>query len=279
MRTIAAGLFISLDGVVEFPERWGFQYLDNDMSEEIVAGIARADAVLLGPKRSLVRRCSQQALRARPRRGRGATSGRIGSWLLLLHAWRRGRKNVVHGGSGVAWSREHGPQGTNGTGAKPESTCTARRLAIGASRLAVSHGSTKRGFATSPFLPNQYSLADQSAEAGHCGTFLNGPRQPLWRIAGEFCGVLDEMGLICVPEVVGDVRQPLELSGFHQPNCLLKTPDPEVGAGRDACGPGKPPLELSFGYIQVFDQSAHFDGFGAAMYQPQTLSYERIVLP
>ena len=49
MRKIAAGLFISLDGVVEFPERWGFQYLDNDLSEEIVAGIARADAVLLGP--------------------------------------------------------------------------------------------------------------------------------------------------------------------------------------------------------------------------------------
>jgi len=49
MRKIAAGLFISLDGVVEFPERWGFQYMDNDMSEEIVAGIAQADAVLLGP--------------------------------------------------------------------------------------------------------------------------------------------------------------------------------------------------------------------------------------
>lgn len=49
MRKIAAGLFISLDGVVEFPERWGFQYLDDDLSEQIVAGIARADAVLLGP--------------------------------------------------------------------------------------------------------------------------------------------------------------------------------------------------------------------------------------
>src|SRR5258708_25907246 len=154
MRTIAAGLFISLDGVVEFPERWGFQYLDNDMSEEIGAGIARADAVVLGPKRSVVRRCSQQALRARPRRGRGATSGRIGSWLLLLHAWRRGRKNVVHGGSGVAWSREHGPQGTNGTGAKPESTWTARRPAIAASRLAVSPPSNKPGVGTYPLLPN-----------------------------------------------------------------------------------------------------------------------------
>jgi dihydrofolate reductase len=49
MRKIAAGLFISLDGVVEFPERWGFQYIDKDLSEGIVAGIAQADAVLLGP--------------------------------------------------------------------------------------------------------------------------------------------------------------------------------------------------------------------------------------
>lgn len=49
MRKIAAGLFISLDGVVEYPERWGFQYLDKDLGEEIGAGIAQADAVLLGP--------------------------------------------------------------------------------------------------------------------------------------------------------------------------------------------------------------------------------------
>jgi hypothetical protein len=42
-------LFIFLNGVVEFPERWGFKYLSRDMSELIVAGIARADAVLLSP--------------------------------------------------------------------------------------------------------------------------------------------------------------------------------------------------------------------------------------
>jgi dihydrofolate reductase len=48
MRKISAGLFISLDGVVEFPDRWGFRYMDKDMSEAIVAGIAQADAVLLG---------------------------------------------------------------------------------------------------------------------------------------------------------------------------------------------------------------------------------------
>lgn len=49
MRKIAAGLFISLDGVVESPEHWGFQYLDKDLSKEIATGIASADAVLLGP--------------------------------------------------------------------------------------------------------------------------------------------------------------------------------------------------------------------------------------
>jgi dihydrofolate reductase len=49
MRKTSAGLFISLDGVVEIPERWGFRYMDKDMSEAIVAGIAQADAVLLGP--------------------------------------------------------------------------------------------------------------------------------------------------------------------------------------------------------------------------------------
>ena len=49
MRKIAAGLFLSLDGVVEFPERWGFQYLNEDLSKEIAVGIAQADAVLVGP--------------------------------------------------------------------------------------------------------------------------------------------------------------------------------------------------------------------------------------
>lgn len=48
IRKIVAGLFISLDGVVESPEQWGFQYFNDEMSEEIVAGIAQADAVLLG---------------------------------------------------------------------------------------------------------------------------------------------------------------------------------------------------------------------------------------
>jgi dihydrofolate reductase len=42
------GLFISLDGVVEFPEKWAFTYLNDEVSKGIAAGIAQADAVLLG---------------------------------------------------------------------------------------------------------------------------------------------------------------------------------------------------------------------------------------
>ncbi len=48
MRTLAAGLFISLDGVVEAPDRWGFQFMNEEMSKGISTGIAQADAVLLG---------------------------------------------------------------------------------------------------------------------------------------------------------------------------------------------------------------------------------------
>ena len=48
MRKVVAGLFMSLDGVVESPGEWGFQYMDAEMSEGIAAGVAQADAVLLG---------------------------------------------------------------------------------------------------------------------------------------------------------------------------------------------------------------------------------------
>ena len=50
MRKIVAGLFISLDGVVEAPSQWGFQYMTAEMSKGISAGISQADTVLLGRK-------------------------------------------------------------------------------------------------------------------------------------------------------------------------------------------------------------------------------------
>lgn len=48
MRRITAGLTISLDGVVESPANWGFRFLTEEMNETIGAGIAKADAILLG---------------------------------------------------------------------------------------------------------------------------------------------------------------------------------------------------------------------------------------
>jgi hypothetical protein len=48
IRKIVAGLFISLDGVVESPANWAYQYFDDEMADVIGAGIAEADAVLLG---------------------------------------------------------------------------------------------------------------------------------------------------------------------------------------------------------------------------------------
>lgn len=39
---------MSLDGVVELPERWGFQYFNPEITSAITAGIAQADTVLLG---------------------------------------------------------------------------------------------------------------------------------------------------------------------------------------------------------------------------------------
>ena len=48
MRKLVAGLAMSLDGVVESPEKWGFQYFTDETYEAISAGVAQADAVLLG---------------------------------------------------------------------------------------------------------------------------------------------------------------------------------------------------------------------------------------
>ncbi len=49
MRKIVAGLLMSLDGVVESPNDWGWgRYFNDEMKQGIAAGIAQADAVLLG---------------------------------------------------------------------------------------------------------------------------------------------------------------------------------------------------------------------------------------
>jgi dihydrofolate reductase len=50
MRKITAGLFISLDGVVEAPDQWHFPYFNDEMGAAVDATLGRADTVLFGRK-------------------------------------------------------------------------------------------------------------------------------------------------------------------------------------------------------------------------------------
>ena len=48
MRKIKSNFFISLDGVVESPDKWHFQYFNDEMGDAVSAGFATADALLMG---------------------------------------------------------------------------------------------------------------------------------------------------------------------------------------------------------------------------------------
>jgi dihydrofolate reductase len=48
MRRVIASEFVSLDGVMESPEKWHFPYFNDEMEEEIGAAMPTADAMLLG---------------------------------------------------------------------------------------------------------------------------------------------------------------------------------------------------------------------------------------
>jgi dihydrofolate reductase len=48
MRRVVAGLFMTLDGVVEAPEKWQSRYFDDEVGEVVGAAAARSDAMLLG---------------------------------------------------------------------------------------------------------------------------------------------------------------------------------------------------------------------------------------
>ena len=50
MRKITAGLFISLDGVVEAPDQWHFPYFNEEMGAAVTANLGAADTVLFGRK-------------------------------------------------------------------------------------------------------------------------------------------------------------------------------------------------------------------------------------
>jgi dihydrofolate reductase len=71
MRKIVAGLFISLDGVVELRREKSFKCLNDEVSKGIRAGIAQADAVLLG------RRTYQQFAKIWPSQGSYAPMARF----------------------------------------------------------------------------------------------------------------------------------------------------------------------------------------------------------
>ena len=50
MRRIIAGLFISLDGVVEAPDQWHFPYFNDEMGAAVGASLGAADTILFGRK-------------------------------------------------------------------------------------------------------------------------------------------------------------------------------------------------------------------------------------
>jgi dihydrofolate reductase len=48
MSRVVASEFVSLDGVMESPEKWHFPYFDEQMGQEIEAAMGQADAMLMG---------------------------------------------------------------------------------------------------------------------------------------------------------------------------------------------------------------------------------------
>ena len=50
MRKITAGVFISLDGVVEAPDQWHFPYFNDEMGAAVNATLGAADTILFGRK-------------------------------------------------------------------------------------------------------------------------------------------------------------------------------------------------------------------------------------
>jgi dihydrofolate reductase len=48
MRKIKSNFFISLDGVVESPDKWHFPYFNDEMGAAVGGGFATADAILMG---------------------------------------------------------------------------------------------------------------------------------------------------------------------------------------------------------------------------------------
>ena len=48
MRKLVAGLYVSLDGVTESPEKWSFPYFNDEVGQMLGSQMAEADTLLLG---------------------------------------------------------------------------------------------------------------------------------------------------------------------------------------------------------------------------------------
>jgi dihydrofolate reductase len=72
MRKIIAGLFISLDGVVESPEKWQFPYYNDETGQALGSSMSASDTLLLG------RRTYQEFAAVWPARG---TADPVGAYM------------------------------------------------------------------------------------------------------------------------------------------------------------------------------------------------------
>jgi len=80
----------------------------------------------------VVRGCAEQALRARPRRRRGAADDRSRPRLLRVFPGRRRPENTVHDGDGVGRPRKHVSRAMHRPGADCRGSGTGRRVAVAA---------------------------------------------------------------------------------------------------------------------------------------------------
>ena len=78
MRKIVAGLFMSLDGVVESPEQWQFPYFNDKMGQALGASMAASDTLLLG------RRTYQEFAAVWPGRG---SDDPVGAYMNTPPSW------------------------------------------------------------------------------------------------------------------------------------------------------------------------------------------------
>ncbi len=60
---------LTLDGVMEAPEQWVFQYMDQEIGEDVMAALQQTDAMLFGRK-------TFQEIRAQDLSGNGSSLAR-----------------------------------------------------------------------------------------------------------------------------------------------------------------------------------------------------------